>query len=116
MTGNVTEHTGNAWSNLIIPYQHPSNALNSRESTKSSHSEEEVDLRMEEDVKPDVKKKNPYSIEELLKKPDKRSRPLEYTCSGFQQPYGVFVQNGVEEAAIRYENVSPVLSENDNKL
>ncbi|CAH1954697.1 unnamed protein product [Acanthoscelides obtectus] len=34
----------------------------------------------------ETKKRNPYSIEELLKKPAKKTKPLEY--SGVQQPYG----------------------------
>ncbi|KAJ8926987.1 hypothetical protein NQ314_020548, partial [Rhamnusium bicolor] len=83
--------TSHSWSNLIIPY-HPNNSR----STNLPLSHEDVidrkeDITRMENERKDVKKKNPYSIEELLKKPVKKIKPLNFSCHGFQQPYGGLV-------------------------
>ncbi|XP_044745796.1 paired box protein Pax-9 [Coccinella septempunctata] len=81
-TGSI-EHTGTNWTNLVIPCQEQYETQNQVQDKKSEKST-------------DTKKKNPYSIEELLKKPNKKVKPsspfLSY-CMNFQQPYGVLVCN-----------------------
>ncbi|XP_023311550.1 paired box protein Pax-5, partial [Anoplophora glabripennis] len=85
--------TSHSWSNLIIPY-HPSNTKNSRLSLNHENTaNNREDITKTETIKQDGKKKNPYSIEELLKKPIKQNKPLNFSCSGFQQPYGAFLTN-----------------------
>ncbi|CAG9864234.1 unnamed protein product [Phyllotreta striolata] len=71
------------WSNLIVPYQPSGNRERASEDKKPS-----VITEIE---KNDEKKKNPYSIEELLKKPVRRSKPMNIECVGVQQPYGRLV-------------------------
>lgn len=109
-TMNCIENTATSWSNLIIPYHASSaNAVIAAETPRSSHSEEETDQRTRErEGKQETKKKNPYSIEELLKKPDKRSRPQTVAYVSIQQPYGVFVENEIDNRKSVYSSVSPV--------
>lgn len=75
--------TANNWSNLVIPY-HPSiNQVSNQEEKECVISTESNEKQQE------LKRKNPYSIEELLKKPDKKVKPP--CITGIQQPVGVFV-------------------------
>lgn len=70
------------WSNLIIPYHaQPIPGVVATSEDKNGGEE--------------VKKKNPYSIEELLKKPEsKRTRRVTETeFSGVRQPVGMLVEN-----------------------
>ncbi|KAJ8984298.1 hypothetical protein NQ317_012268, partial [Molorchus minor] len=80
------------WSDLIIPYH-----SNSTKCTNSPQNTDDI-VRKEkvigtETEKKEVKKKNPYSIEELLKKPVKKVKTLNFGCSAIQQPYGGLVVN-----------------------
>lgn len=82
-----------SWSNLIIPY-HPNNTKNLNLPSRLEYTADNREkITKMESVKEDCKKKNPYSIEELLKKPVKKDRPINFSCTGFQQPYGSFVIN-----------------------
>ncbi|XP_045476856.1 paired box protein Pax-3-A [Harmonia axyridis] len=84
-TGSV-EPTGTNWTNLVIPCQDQSDTPNQVHNKPSQTSEKTME----------TKKKNPYSIEELLKKPNKTvkpSSPFFSYCMDFQQPYGVLVSN-----------------------
>lgn len=83
------------WSTLVIPYQQqasystpssPSESLDRSKTTEGDSCSSSGNSTKES-------KKNPYSIEELLKKPDKKVRPVHYGCSRFQQPYGGLVIN-----------------------
>lgn len=87
------ETSGSAWSNLIIPYQ-TSIAYHTLDQSKTESKRENVGLT--ENEKKEDKKKNPYSIEELLKKPTKRVKPLDVASFGFHQPFGVVLENDNE--------------------
>lgn len=70
---------------------------------------DEVDISMtDNDIKPEIKKKNPYSIEELLKKPEKQNKPLEVTYSSIQQPYGILVSTMEEDSKSLCDDLEPV--------
>lgn len=101
-----------SWSNLIIPY-HPNNIKNSN---LPSNLEYTADTREEitrtESTKEEGKKKNPYSIEELLKKPVKKNKPVNFSCTGFQQPFGTFVTNEDFEKEIRQIRNDSILEKN----
>ncbi|CAH1164445.1 unnamed protein product, partial [Phaedon cochleariae] len=87
--------SANSWSNLVIPCQ-PSNT----KTTGSAHQDTAHDRKqvaLTETGNRESKKKNPYSIEELLKKPSTRSKPSNVWYSGFQQPYGVVVDSGLSQ-------------------
>lgn len=77
-----TTSTG-PWSNLIIPYHGQPIPDGVVATSEDKNGDEEV------------KKRNPYSIEELLKKPEsKRSRrAMEMEFSGVRQPVGMLVKN-----------------------
>lgn len=83
-----TTSTG-PWSNLVIPY-HP-------QPTQEIKTEEDVVVTSdasEEKHNEEVKKRNPYSIEELLKKPDsQRNRQMKMEFSGIRQPVGMLIEN-----------------------
>ncbi|RZC36974.1 paired box protein Pax-1, partial [Asbolus verrucosus] len=81
--------TGNTWSNLIIPY-HPAMATSNSQISNQEDKEHVITTESKEKQQ-DLKRKNPYSIEELLKKPDKKVKPLSIASIGIQQPYGVLV-------------------------
>lgn len=82
-----------SWSNLVIPYnQHP--GYTTPTSPLDSHDKNISTENNSCNSTKGSKKKNPYSIEELLKKPDKKTRPLSFDYSKFHQPYGVLVENG----------------------
>lgn len=84
-TGSM-EHSGTNWTNLVIPFQDSCEAQNQIQEKLTPTSEKSLES----------KKKNPYSIEELLKKPNKTVKPsspfLNYSMD-FHQPYGVLVSN-----------------------
>lgn len=100
---------------MVIPYQPSAMNINTAGET-SKTSEEEADHRTEDhEERRETKKKNPYSIEELLKKPDKRTRSREVIrCVEIQQPYGVLVESEFNERKTVYDNVSPVPVDRDN--
>ncbi|XP_063919101.1 paired box protein 5 homolog [Zophobas morio] len=79
----------NNWSNLIIPYQPSGNSSNHQIFTQED--KDTVITTDTNEKQQDLKRKNPYSIEELLKKPDKKVKPPNIVSVGIQQPYGVFV-------------------------
>ncbi|CAH1364955.1 hypothetical protein MTP99_001274 [Tenebrio molitor] len=86
----------NNWSNLIIPYHPTVNSL----SNQTSNLVEDKECVLSTDTKEkqqELKRKNPYSIEELLKKPDKKVKPPSITSIGIQQPYGVFVTHAGDD-------------------
>lgn len=88
-----TTSTG-PWSNLIIPYHsHPTPEVKTEEDSIVSRTEDE------ERNDAGVKKKNPYSIEELLKKPEsnKKSRRVQIEFSDVRQPIGVMVESEGDE-------------------
>lgn len=78
----------NAWSNLIIPY-HPSLAIPNSQTSDQGVRE----MTVTENREKQEKRKNPYSIEELLKKPDKKIKPPLIADAAIHQPYGVLVNN-----------------------
>ncbi|CAH0550914.1 unnamed protein product [Brassicogethes aeneus] len=88
-TGHVSNQitTHSTWSNLIIPCQP------NKIEPKIKEEDSKEDLTITEEAKKEVKKKNPYSIEELLKKPTKKAKTINEVYSGIQQPYGVLVTN-----------------------
>lgn len=89
-TGGNYEN-GSSWSNLIMPYQQTPPHLNMdmvRDGGIASDEDTKISKGRE---KNDTKTKNPYSIEELLKKPSKRAKPVEITSVGICQPTGVFL-------------------------
>lgn len=109
-TGSHTaDSTVNAhnWSNLIIPYDplinfKPNNNNNSLKDVTSPVNENATNnfnINNNNNNRRDAqgKKKNPYSIEELLKKPTKKIKPALVNCEGVQQPYGVFMSNASDE-------------------
>ncbi|CAH1954696.1 unnamed protein product [Acanthoscelides obtectus] len=76
-----------AWPTLIAPYQ--TNRVDvKRTEDVNSPGKRQIGEECSQDGRTlkETKKRNPYSIEELLKKPAKKTKPLEY--SGVQQPYG----------------------------
>ncbi|KAI4468592.1 paired box protein pax-6-related-related [Holotrichia oblita] len=97
---STIDPSSSGWSNLVIPYK----SLNTADSYNHS-SENEIDIvtseeeniRVTEENKPEVKKKNPYSIEELLKKPTKRPKPLQVSSVGISQPFGIVLNNSDTE-------------------
>uniref|UniRef100_A0A6P7G2X0 Paired box protein Pax-1 n=1 Tax=Diabrotica virgifera virgifera TaxID=50390 RepID=A0A6P7G2X0_DIAVI len=87
-TSPVEIPTAANWSNLIVPYH--------TETTKEHSTyrdEDKKDASITNPSRNEQKKKNPYSIEELLKKPVMRSKPLNFDCFGIHQPYGGLVHN-----------------------
>lgn len=85
-----TTSTG-PWSNLVIPYHHtqPLNGIKNEEEDVIVTSEESEEKHNEE-----VKKRNPYSIEELLKKPESnKNRRIQAEFSDVRQPVGMLVEN-----------------------
>lgn len=86
------------WANLVIPCK---TAGTSAERYNNSPIEQEIDIvtseeenvQITENDKPEGKKKNPYSIEELLKKPSKRPKPLQISTLGVHQPFGIILNN-----------------------
>ncbi|XP_008196347.2 paired box protein Pax-1 [Tribolium castaneum] len=83
--------SANNWSNLIIPYHPPSHEPSNQDEKECVISTESNEKQQE------LKRKNPYSIEELLKKPDKKAKPPTVTHVGIQQPFGVFLTHDAEE-------------------
>lgn len=80
------------WSNLVIPYHQQANYNTPNSPLENLERSNEVQTITEsENRSRETKKKNPYSIEELLKKPDKKVKPINFGCPGFQQPYGGLV-------------------------
>lgn len=79
----------NTWSNLIIPYH--SQTDKHMMSLMSSEANRVVEMAARKEDKKDVKKKNPYSIEELLKRPCKKAKPISVNFTGVEQPFGVIV-------------------------
>lgn len=93
-TSVLESSSTNTWSNLIIPY-HPQTdkqtnvSLTSTEGNNSRTITTATTTSRED--KKDMKKKNPYSIEELLKKPIKKAKPMSINYAGVEQPFGVIV-------------------------
>lgn len=84
------------WSNLVIPYHQQTNYNTPTSPTEGFDRSKTTDTdscSSTGNSTKESKKKNPYSIEELLKKPDKKVRPINYGCTRFQQPYGGLVIN-----------------------
>lgn len=75
------------WSNLIVPCQLSSN----KDPLSYGSSDNKKDPSVTEIERNDGKKKNPYSIEELLKKPVTRNKPISFESLGVHQPYGGLV-------------------------
>ncbi|KAF5283844.1 hypothetical protein FQA39_LY04664 [Lamprigera yunnana] len=113
-TSNAFEqHPGNTWSSLIVPYHQLSteNVLLQEKVIRNS----EKDEQQEEEQKQLNKKRNPYSIEELLKKPEKKEKkPKEYICSSIQQPIGMFIVNDVNQHDIKDRLLHPVILTQDS--
>lgn len=86
-SNSFEQHSVTAWSNLVVPY-HPQSYADKPQPTHN----EESNTRTEE--KPTAKKKNPYSIEELLKKPEKKERKNSQAIlrSDIQQPFGALIE------------------------
>lgn len=83
-----TTSTG-PWSNLVIPYNPQPTPDNKTEEDVVVTSEEGEEKHNEE-----AKKRNPYSIEELLKKPDnKKNRRMQIDYSGVRQPVGMLIES-----------------------
>lgn len=103
------ENVGNTWSNLIMPYQsHTTYQIPNTNDVVEVITRKENAIQSTENVKlekQEIKKKNPYSIEELLKKPVKKSKPLDLISLGYQQPFGVVLENNKENNCIRDNNV-----------
>lgn len=81
--------SSNPWSSLIIPYQPLTSTL-----PDSKENLNEEDQRLTEEPQ-EVKKRNPYSIEELLKKPNKKPKCFDDTAfvqKHVQQPLGTMVE------------------------
>ncbi|KAK9747180.1 Paired box domain [Popillia japonica] len=93
---SAIDPSSSGWSNLVIPYK-SLNTADSYSHTSENEidivSSEEENIRVTEENKPEVKKKNPYSIEELLKKPTKRPKPLQISSAGISQPFGIVLNN-----------------------
>ncbi|XP_071054344.1 uncharacterized protein [Onthophagus taurus] len=90
----MVEAPGTNWSNLVIPYKPstPSRYPNSTDGDIDVTSEEE-NIRTTSDEKPEGKRKNPYSIEELLKKPNKKPKQIHITTIDVHQPLGRLINN-----------------------
>lgn len=83
-----TTSTG-PWSNLVIPY-HPQTTPEIKNEDDVVVSSEECEDKHNEEGK----KRNPYSIEELLKKPaSNKSKKLQMEFCGVQQPIGMLIEN-----------------------
>lgn len=96
------------WSNLVIPYQPPC-----YKSIPQDHQLDKKDQALTETK--NCKKKNPYSIEELLKKPNK-VQPLRFACMGIRQPYGGLVINEEFEKESSCQSSSDSEQEKDVKI
>lgn len=102
------------WSNLVIPYhQHPN-----YKTSDNINRNREVPTTAENDStgSKETKKKNPYSIEELLKKPAKKLRPISLHCTGFQQPYGGLIVREMEGEVSCHSGSSDSEQEKDIKI
>ncbi|XP_031327390.1 paired box protein Pax-5 isoform X2 [Photinus pyralis] len=86
------QHSTSSWTSLVVPY-HSSTSGNVPHMSTS-----EENTRPSDHPKPLVKKRNPYSIEELLKKPDKKEKTFKdvFLCSTIHQPFGAIIQNDVQ--------------------
>ncbi|KAL1513149.1 hypothetical protein ABEB36_002603 [Hypothenemus hampei] len=112
---NLENHSSNSsWSsfgNLVIPYRHNVD----EDLSNNSSSDEPKDTNVpddEEEIQVEPKKTNPYSIEEILKKPSKQvklSSPVNYI--NFHQPLGAIVT--VEEFQAK---VCSTDEENEEKI
>ncbi|XP_056630496.1 paired box protein Pax-2a [Diorhabda carinulata] len=96
------------WSNLIVPYQ-----TSTTKETSPYVDENRKDISATDTEQREPKKKNPYSIEELLKKPVTRVKPFNFSCTGVHQPYGGLVHN--EEINV-YHSESDSEQEQDIKI
>ncbi|KAF5280283.1 hypothetical protein FQR65_LT03092 [Abscondita terminalis] len=86
------QHSSHVWPSLVVPYHPSTNDNVQRQSEKFNLNETS---RANEEQKLLAKKRNPYSIEELLKKPEKKEKKLkEFICSDIQQPFGTFIEHG----------------------
>lgn len=108
-----------SWSNLVIPYHQHSNSSTPR--SQAEHLDQSDVRTVTENPNSssrstETKKKNPYSIEELLKKPDKKARSISFECVGFQQPYGGLVANEFEKEASCHSGNSDSDLEKDIKV
>lgn len=85
VTNSLEHHTTGSWSsNLVIPAFQPQ-----MEEYSPVSSEEPKEVKDEE---PNKKIGNSYSIEEILKKPSRRPKPLNSIgCVSFCQPLGAIV-------------------------
>lgn len=87
------------------PYAMPSDFFKAHDEVKSEHSEhisveasDDSTDRPDTEEPPKEKKKNPYSIEELLKKPDKMTNVNPIGFSSFlRQPIGSMVDSRSEK-------------------
>lgn len=101
-TPSHLESSNTTWPNLIIPYQ-PATPLGftcnldaDKDIDIVSQDEDHVRITGEEEEesgKVVPKKKNPYSIEELLKKPSKKLKSSGAVACFVQQPFGSVVDN-----------------------
>ncbi|XP_017776805.1 PREDICTED: paired box protein Pax-1 [Nicrophorus vespilloides] len=91
-TPNNLDQISNTWSNLIIPYQ-PMAKHAQPEKEIEVDEDEEITITVEEKPIEGPKKRNPYSIEELLKKPTKRVKALDFNHADIQQPIGALINN-----------------------
>lgn len=115
-TNTFDQHTGNAWSSLVVPY-HPINTSNTPPHTEKpiiSISETNT-TTIQNQEKPPAKKRNPYSIEELLKKPEKKEKRFNEMVlrTNMQQPFGVLVENGNEDEHSIHRNLGTILNQNE---
>lgn len=115
-TNTLDQHTGNAWSSLVVPY-HPINTSNTPPHTEKpiiSISETNT-TTIQNQEKPPAKKRNPYSIEELLKKPEKKEKRFNEMVlrTNMQQPFGVLVENGNEDEHSIHRNLGTILNQNE---
>ncbi|VEN62352.1 unnamed protein product [Callosobruchus maculatus] len=86
-TNSQTEAaTQQAWPTLMVPYPSHQGVERSDEVRSPGTGKVGEDSCQGEQTMKKTKKRNPYSIEELLKKPAKKTKTLEY--SGVQQPFG----------------------------
>nr|CAH7737385.1 unnamed protein product [Callosobruchus chinensis] len=86
-TNSQTESaTPQAWPTLMVPYPPHQGVEHNEEVRSPLNPKVREESSQEEQTMKKTKKRNPYSIEELLKKPAKKTKTLEY--SGVQQPFG----------------------------
>ncbi|KAK9874076.1 hypothetical protein WA026_002432 [Henosepilachna vigintioctopunctata] len=108
-TSSSSEIVKNNWTNLVIPCTDPCEAPSQTPDEENVNSDSQ-----------DTKKKNPYSIEELLKKPNKTTKPpsLYISCMDVHQPYGVLVTNeeNKEESSIDPGSEQDIDSDTDIKI